>query len=772
MSWTNADPGYGSLSALESSLTPITDLTTGLENGQLAAGDAKDGAGHGVWEGGAAEAWRASVTAAVTEVPDAVEALDAAGTAVSAYVGEVNTIKGLVANEHQKAANANAVLARPIIVNPLDPAFAVDKVARALAVQDLAEVAHHLTYVLSPRRTDADNALAGALRASLPATWSATQAVLSAHGITGVADLTPAAVTAAMLDLANALKLGALNEDEIAALSALFDAYGENEAVMSDFFLQFGGTDLVLLIDTLGYQYVAGGSQAALDLAWKLRAALSVGSANWLDVTAIDFASEMLYGSDDSGQITPLVDLATDGWLDGRRSGALAFLFADPQNSPMGEEFTVAVATSMDYLERTFENADGLSGMTIQPGAENPAIHLIGGGTLAADLPALVFETLGDHYHDAAFEFITGDEGRIGYWYGERSWYEDGGVGAADLWLGAQQVDGGPWDPEPDPAIIERNALLASEVLWALSENEWFAYENLIGKSAADFAASLAPHLDGIAADMLVRGGAGGTDPAARLYELIGGGTGFVPYLSAEVFANFLGNVGAHDAGAEVITAMIDDYQTLYTSVAVLDPAVLTDALDRAGWLEAALDGSGIGARLDSAERHDADLQASIDAAKTVVGLIPLPVAAGLKAAGLVLGAAEEQLIGILTALGKKQLISGVFGELMGPQFQLEQVTAEMSDLGQAQSLEYTVSLASQLNMLVEPPLALPPMGSQTADEWAISVSGWWEDTAGPYYDEQIMAITGQDLQVDQLVAEYQEVRDANIWRVVQQPVK
>ena len=779
--WDRLNPEVGSTAALESSTDRLSDVRSRLYDAEVGARAARELASHQAWTGGGGTSWRIDTRSVEAELTPPRTTITNAIGAINAYIDELEAIKTATASEKQKLGDAQAVLWRfnGIDLNPIDNG--VELVRKANAMREISE-AQFAIWQLGDRRQTADDALVQALRSAVPESWSEVRAAFEAVGLTSASDLTAQEIAEAMATLSLSItdrNGGSARQD----LLRFLEIYGNDPEVMSAYFRRLGGANTVALIDELGdsYGYTYGNDTDALELAQRLRAGLSIASQTWSESTAATFADQMFNAQPDSD-----VDA---GWFEPGRVSGIAYLFADSANHPMSRALTIAVASQVDVWEREHGGLDigyGAPGTMGEPGMG--ATSLFGADAphgaelfVAAqqtsdpdrfwwsniDMAGQVFETLGLYPQDA-FDFLTADDARVEYWFGDRDWSVDGHEGIAALWSGAQQVPGGPFGPEYDAQVGEQVAELASMAIWELTGNEHFLTEHITELASGSFATALALHLD-LIADMMLRydgydpNGAGvtdGTHPFASDEQR------FAPVLSDDVLAKFLSEVGSHDVGAAVIHETIVQYQELYLAGGMGDPALLGEALDRATWLQGALDGSGITGRIEAAERYDAQVDAAIDAFKKVIDLIPVPAASKiLTGAGIVLDKGAEWLLGKL----QSELVSSGKGALFSAWkdslHQTAQVTAEMTDHAQAQTTFVTLSTAEFLSAALGEDVVgeIPAIGAdEDPDAFAQRVAEWWGDTLVPGLmgDERLDGYA-----LDQLLRKYEDSLSANAYR-------
>ncbi len=495
---------------------------------------------------------------------------------------------------------------------------------------------------LADQRETADSTLTTALQPPASARWDQMQSALSAAGIDDIDDLTFENLGDAFANLADEIAEGDVTDENVQALQDFFSVWGEDTFVMSQFFLEVGGESTVSMIDNLGDAAITEGFDpaAALALATMIRGGLSTGSQIWMPSTSSDFADSMLEGASSTV---------------GGAVAAIGFLFSDEKNNPLGVNLTVAMADEIDRIERDPMSMQNGGWYDTSPNAGGRFLAQLEGettglnGNRVDDLAGRVFSTLGT-YPDAALDWLTatgedpygdGDlgPGRVEYWYGDRDWSADGSgdgfEGPGALWAGAQQAAGGPADATHtyNPETWDRVAELTTQIVRELTTNESFLPENLtsIGqvriarghlRPMPYFSENLSESDPRTASALSIQDALiGTTDPRS------------IPNVTQAQLSQLLGTATWSDgdspsAGADVISQSVRQYQDALIALADFAPpgsAFAADALERVVELQGWLDGSGEGAALGEAGRHDAAVQEAIDGVSTVVGLIPIP---------------------------------------------------------------------------------------------------------------------------------------------------
>ena len=659
--WSEQDPGAGNIGSLYSSASRLQSLQTALDTARTATTQAGADVAGRAWVGTSGDSWRTSVSSIATELETHRAGVEAAQAALNAYAARVEDIRARARFWRTSVAEAEALLHQlpnewQLALDPLmSPQDKIHTEQRRLAAGAKRDRAIAELVALAAERRSADSAAASALEKAAPADWKRQRAALAAIGITGIADLNDAKLDAKMGDILERLATGStLTNDELNAVRAYLELYGNDSARMSRLFLQLGGENTVKAIDALGMAYmqaVNGDPESTsrtyypeyTDLAKDIRAALGAASANWLPSTGRDFAEQMFAGGSDG-------------------AGAISYLFADSAHHPLGQNLTIAAADQLDQHVRVDGESWKRGAATFLWNEDHPANE----EQQIVDPAGSIFDTLGT-YPDAAFDFLdpsgSVDTGRVDYWFGEHDWTSDKWEGPSSLWLGAEQSDGGRLDPNATSEQLKDHAEVASRIIYALDRGDGdtvngveFISDHLSDKAAGAIATAVSIELPSImdyvyshAAD---DGGAPGTADPSTLFGWVGDGSGqgtmWAPNVDSGQLAHLLGEVGAHDTGAAVLATERDQLQAQYLTIASNNPDALPEALDRSAAVQAMIDGSTHGATLGAAERADAATQRLIDGFKDIVGLVPIPglgeVATHL---GVPLSAVTEQLLNV-----------------------------------------------------------------------------------------------------------------------------
>ncbi|PRB57552.1 DUF6571 family protein [Microbacterium sp. MYb45] len=653
--WDELHPGRGNTGAVNDAATRVSNRNTGTETVRTALSNAATGTTEEIWAGDAGAAFRTSLAKPQTLCDELKTEFAAVQSALSAYATEVDRIRVATTAAHQAYATGYATWKAaeqedsPFLPSAFTPNAPNATLGSNLWVPsgnkpglyDMRMAAQQLR-TLADQRETADSTLTTALQPPASARWDQMQSALSAAGIDDIDDLTFENLGDAFANLADEIAEGDVTDENVQALQDFFSVWGEDTFVMSQFFLEVGGESTVSMIDNLGDAAITEGFDpaAALALATMIRGGLSTGSQIWMPSTSRDFADSMLEGASSTV---------------GGAVAAIGFLFSDEKNNPLGVNLTVAMADEIDRIERDPMSMQNGGWYDTSPNAGGRFLAQLEGettglnGNRVDDLAGRVFSTLGT-YPDAALDWLTatgedpygdGDlgPGRVEYWYGDRDWSADGSgdgfEGPGALWAGAQQAAGGPADATHtyNPETWDRVAELTTQIVRELTTNESFLPENLtsIGQVRIAEGISVAmPYFSENLSESDPR-----TASALSIQDALIGTTDprSIPNVTQAQLSQLLGTATWSDgdspsAGADVISQSVRQYQDALIALADFAPpgsAFAADALERVVELQGWLDGSGEGAALGEAGRHDAAVQEAIDGVSTVVGLIPIP---------------------------------------------------------------------------------------------------------------------------------------------------
>ncbi len=634
--WTNENPGDGDLGQMSTAATDLGDKVTKVDQVVTSVANSATAANETVWSGASGVAWRDKLNGRKARVGEFSSVFGKVRTAIDAYRESVQSIHNSAVVWQDAVREATIKMNTPIMMPAGAPSEAVHEALKPQrdAEERLNEARTQLAQLGESRRT-ADETLASAIKAALPAGWQETYGALVQAGFTSMSDLGNAsAIEKKLLDLAAKINDRDIDPATAAGLAAMLKLYGEDEDIMSSFYQELGGENTVALVNNIGWlgqnDYILAGAAAALG--GLTRAGLSVGSRNWSQYQANEFAGSMF----------------ESGWRGGE---AIGYLFNGLPQHPLGENLAIAGANEVDQWERigvnAWQSSDPPSGGIWLSMQEHGQL-----GNRVADASGPIFSTLG-HYPDAAYQWLTDKESgddRVQYWYDDRYdnkyWndrtgstvpgfiQQDDFQGVADLWFGSQQVSGGPAHPDAlDPVGNRRDAAeLANDVMTALVNNPHFVPENISDAASASLAGGFVINIQSFTEYPI--GARFPSDHVADVYAFDFNGTMlYAPTLSQEQLAVFLARAGSHESGAEVLTYGISSYQETLLNSAMQsgNPDDIDKALDRVIELQAALDGSTHGQLMDAAEATDEGREDLVDGIKDVIGAVPIP---GLRSLG------------------------------------------------------------------------------------------------------------------------------------------
>ncbi|TPW73514.1 hypothetical protein [Schumannella sp. 10F1B-5-1] len=619
--WTDDDPGVfwsGSTSTdndrFADSLTTIGEVHDAYQaNADLLT--------EAVWTGEAADAWRDSAEAVVSRIATLKSTVDPVTTAISTYAGTVAQIQTEATYWVQELADAERRQNGSYVTNSPPSQEELDRIQQQQdqADQD-ASTARRQVEQLATRRREADDALVSVIQSALPSSWADQRAALAAVGIRNVDDLRTADIRQTMQDIAQGIADGEEPDpDDLAALAAYLELYGEDETQMSMFFLGLGGAATVGFLGHLGQALYRGntllgepGSQNLIE-AW--RRSLSVASQNWTADEAHPFATSMITGAEHGPE--------------------LAYLFGDPDGALMGEELTLSAAIELDRMARV----DG-HGIPV----ENNGFGWLTGdpANLRTDPAGTIFSSLA-RYPDSALSFLSdsgptsdlGVGGRLEFWYGFRQWPEsEHWQGPAELWFGAM---GAGEAPPGAGSAAEAQSGISAVILHELANSPYFSEVFLNEQSSAAFGAAISLNWQGLmetpvtaGIDGLPSDSGGSWDYAAWVdsegNNPFGDGTIPIPQVLESEFRDVLGTLSHFDSANIVLADGMQHYvESVVNSAAPLEPgqSPQTDLGNRIIAAQAVLDGAGITERLAAAQAEDATTDAAIQGVVTIASAFP-----------------------------------------------------------------------------------------------------------------------------------------------------
>lgn len=743
--WTDDDPGVfwsGSTSGDNDSLaTRLETIGEVRDRFESVAAQLPET----TWSGASADAWRDGVDSVLGRIDGLRTTLEPVVAGISTYVDTAAQI----ANEatYWKQQLADAVRRQHEDVDSsgiLGPT--VEEVERHRQQQDAARGdaadARRQIEQLAQRRSEADSALNSVIRSALPSTWADQRAALAAVGIRDVDDLRTADIRQIMQEIAQEIADGGQPDaDELAALEAYLDLYGDDETQMSAFFLGLGGAGTAAFLAALGDRLFemnpALSREQARRLAEAWRQALSVGSASWSPSQATGFAESMITGSATGTEI--------------------AYLFGDPDGAPMGEQFALAAAIAADEFVRvdggSWAENDGTYQLFDDP--ENARTDPVGA----------IFSTLG-RYPDSALGFLSdsGSEsyrgGRIEYWYGAAEWPEsEHWQGAADLWLGAM---GATTAPPGAGSAAEAQAGISGAILSSLAGNGSFSQVTLNEQAAATFAAAIAFNLPGLMEGAVLgaeySGEPGDWDYAAWVHAgadpFAADGTVFIPGVTKAELSAVLGDLSNFDTATLIISDGTQFYVSAITEAAgapTAGQAPQAALLERIVSAQALLDGAGITERIAAAQGQDVYSQVALNGVVAVASSYPatswVGAGAGIMARwgenlvrGALVGAAGDLGSGLVTdffGTHESELLSQYWGTERPERIELAQVqasTALFEYVATSTGLPDGQPIVLNTGETVPPPPefdALSPDREAALAEYASATSEWFEANSG-----------------------------------------
>ncbi len=661
MTWTYEHPEAGYMaeisvyaSRLRQRITALDDLDTTLASAQETVNAAAFG-------GAAGDAWRDSIRPIRTDIATmrrAFVTLERASYTYKSGVDDIAVNAASVRHRMEDDRSTRAVLATHAYDAPGVP-------ERIAALDDSIDRLERTLHGYAETRTMLDNAYCAALESTATINSSRFQALLARYG--------PEAFTGDMsaffalrdttvdefAELAERIAAGEGSDEDYERLEAFLRETADDPALASAFWLRLGGEKAydVLYKAELRTDAFSEDDLAAFEsFASAFRQSLSAGSAEWTDAEASAFADGLFTNT-------------------GPMSGleVISYLFDDPDGAPMGPALTVATATIFDEWERNPERIGQMTPVLVEVPATRPLGQLMFEensdmglwDTAGNDPMSRVLETLGG-YPEESLDWLTDGspdpywdsrsggeapstgEGRIDYWFGERTWNSDGFTGAGTLFDGALSADDGIRDPSAayDSPTIKAQMDASSHVLDALggAANTTFTPETLAPDAQNEFGKSLATLLPRLAESPITQTPGqlgsprdGGDYVKVDFLEppeqyLLESDTS-VQYLLApnspfENVARVWGAVGATPGGLAHLDAAVNLYTTQLELAALsgADGAPgLVQAFDRIAEIEGFHTGSMGGAVALEGMRHDKQFQEMMDNVDFVVGLVPIP---------------------------------------------------------------------------------------------------------------------------------------------------
>jgi len=630
--WHDPAQGYNTFSSAQSDLYAAKQKYDDV----ILVADAGKSFIDGAWKADGSTVLQANVQTFRDTLPDIQEVLLEARQALIDYHDNLSSIATSAEPWRTQYNNMNYLLNqddRNLFQDPVGAAQdALDRVQN-LAKFDEAKWELQRLY---NRRRAADSVVISALSASMPASWADTSAGFAAAGITQSMLLSSTGAKDAMLELATRLAGSSLNDEnaeDVAALAAMYDVFGDNKNVMAQFYRELGGKATVELVEAIGEKMPNNIELDVADaLARQIREGLSLASSGWTQSNGASFAKSMFEA--DRG-----------AW------SSIGYLFNDPLNAPLGETTAIAAAGIVDEIERAggsvFQYGSMMGGTNLSyldyPEDDDEYLRV-------QDASGPIFSTLGT-YPDAAFDFLSDPDvgaDRVQYWYEDRQNYDpDKFQGVSDLWLGAEVA--GPHDGMTQDDFDRESANLTSRVLNSLVDNQYFVPENISNSASASLGGVFMVNIEAfteypinLAPDTYVEG-------VSIERQLANGESYWSPGVSGVDMSVFLARAGSHPEGAGIITDGVAAYQQILLGIAAEsgDPAQMYEAFNKVTALQAAVDGADMGSVIDSAVRSDERTEQMMDTIRDIVGLIPVKGASEILVDGgiWVFDVAQDKLI-------------------------------------------------------------------------------------------------------------------------------
>lgn len=533
----------------------------------------------------------------LTQLGDVTAALGRIADALAIYGAEVRRIADESAGlpGQRESAMAAVATARTRLNTPSATTGGLTASEIAQYTRELDDAQNTLTRInasldsYADDRRHADTLLIAALESERLVTgWHGTGVMMSAGGITRSSQIDDQALTDAMVELSQDVLDGSASEAEAQALAEYLRRHLDDPRTLDAYFQALGGRRTAELIDRLGDAVLNGrmDETVALDLALAVQAALSVASQGWSTARSESFALSMI---------------EADG-----AAAAVAFLFGDPANHPMGETFAVTMANLIDENERL--NGNRWVGSTTDGGFVLANLLNLGLPGRADDPASAILETLGFH-PDAALAWA--DEDRIAYWFGERDWSSDGFQGVGSLWAGMQRASGANAE-DYNPYRWSLLQLANARVYEALALHPGFT---MMGTSAAGATYIGDALRSQIAVVTVIASQAFSQEfEEHREADLRMSGVGLlgevaVPNIPVEYLYRVFGVTSSYDHVHDVLRAAITDHQRNLGLSGEAAPTILNANIA----LQALLHGTAGGAQLADARQRDEIIGQSVD---------------------------------------------------------------------------------------------------------------------------------------------------------------
>lgn len=606
--WTAENPGAGNTAMIRTLAVNIDFIITQLSEAKMRFDEQGAKISNDAWVGPAADAWRARRDTFATDFTtfNTAAAYPAALTTYAGTVEEILSEEIRLRADKEDAASVVAEAAtnlrdlnsKLLSIGLNSPsgihASTQNKIRYWQTVQDSANErltkATTLFAGLEDQRRSADTLLLNALPTVSSPIWVELGAAMAAAGITRPELVDVDGVARALDTAAQAVIDGEATPEEIEKFETLLAAWSDDPDVLGAFYERLGGGGTAALVNAIGDEVgQAADPSGLLALAEKIRATLAIGSMNWNDDVAGEFAQDMNESA--------------------RAGGAIAYLFGDWQAHPMGQNLATAMANIVDERERL--DGPNLWG-DISTGAgwlanlmypEDP--------NRAADPGGAIMGTLAQ-YPDAAFAWLTDAElgaDRVQYWYGERGGHihSDGFAGVAALWESVFHINGGlDGTTAMDPERVAKWADLTSAIIATLNANPHYSVRTISEMGGAQVSAAVGNMLPLIAERPLSSmprkyetGAIGSIEDGSIVY-----GDVSIPFFDPLALARILGvscsttsGVVAYEQAAQRAIQLILD-ATDVTSPDYAD--ICEDSADAIATIYALADGAAMGTQIGS----------------------------------------------------------------------------------------------------------------------------------------------------------------------------
>ncbi len=454
-----------------------------------------------------------------------------------------------------------------------------------------------------------------------------------------------------------------LDDESVARLTTLLDAYGSDQDVAAALYENLGPDGVVATMGSIdSYLYIdGGGDQERLQgLAEDLRRTLATASQD------PQFDSRR-FGEDLTRYATyQLDDDERDAYEDryghvNTTAGAsvLTFLMGERR---LDGDLVEGVAVRLDEFERTAGEDRAASWYSAT--GHNPITDDATGGWYD-DPMAAALGNLGGH-PDNAYDFLTDDPERQDRLFNDRSWEADGFEGITRL------AEGLGTDQDLMEQHPQEQAEIVSRFFNGIATNDSFSVDN--AQAGSPYLAELMKHYTPAVDQALRNDGPSevGSAPFSKEYY---GAFDDYPVLLRDDLGELMQVAVSTEDGATSIAEGIGSYnQTQINNVAhelAQDPDdartinELRDTLQRTAGLQGFAENAVGSVEIGGAKERDAAVQAFSDIVGQAAGLVPLP---GAGFAGDLLSAAWDQGV---------ELGTGAFADAYGSQTEVVAAEAE-----------------------------------------------------------------------------------------------